>query len=848
MIGSHGARVRERLRLGGVDVARRRWLPEGGSDLAYALRSWRKAPGFAITAVLTLALGMGAVTAMFGAMNAVVFQRWLPGGGAGRLVYVWTPTPRLKEAPLDNFAPSYGAYRLFRSHVRAFADATLFSQQAMSVETSSATERLGSATVRPGFFQMLGATPVAGRTLTTADAQPGAPPVAVISVGLARAAFGGARAAVGHTLVLDGKRTRVAGVLAEAFNFPSSIESPGGDRGFERNDVWLPLVLSAEQAADMSIMAGGGNVLARLRPGAQLSQAQAEAQALMPQVNAAQPARVAAVFGRSMYAVVQPFEAAVLGGSRRLLGLLLAAALLVLLIVCANVANLLLVRAADRRHEWCVRAALGASRARLLRQMLAEALLLALLGWALGLALAEAALRLLIHFNPGDVARLQGATLDVRAAGFGFALSLASVLVFGLGPAWSAGRMNLSGVLQAGGRGAVAPARRGRKLLTVAEAALAMVLLAGAGLLLASYAKLMAAPRGFSSSTQTASIQFNARYAGGAGPPQKLWAFYDAALARLRALPGVRAAALASDIPLNHSTTAATVAIEGRPALPSLIESHSVSTDYFRAMDIPLLQGRGFTAAEERQGSAVIVSQAFARQYFPGQKALGQHVCLCEGGPGGAWPTVVGVASDVRHFRLNQPPPPQLYTPLGASSTTAAAFVLRSSLPPAALGAELRAAIRGLDPALAVGRVQSLGALVSAASAPQRFRAAVFTAFGGAALLLAALGLYGVLAYGVRQRRAEFGVRMALGANRGGVMKLVLGEGMLLALAGIVLGAGAALGVTRLLASELYGVSAANAWNLAAAAAVLALVALAACLLPAWRASRTDPIAALRQE
>ncbi|MGH9485237.1 MAG: FtsX-like permease family protein, partial [Terriglobales bacterium] len=378
--------------------------------------------------------------------------------------------------------------------------------------------------------------------------------------------------------------------------------------------------------------------------------------------------------------------------------------------------------------------------------------------------------------------------------------------------------------------------------------ALAMVLLAGAGLLLQSYARLMAAPRGFSSSTQIASIQFNASYSG-FPPPPKLASFYREALAHVRALPGVEAAALAGDVPLNHATMVSTVQIEGQAGSHAVIETHVVSPGYFGAMGIPLLTGRGFTASDLRSDKAVVISAALAKKYFPGESGVGQHMCLCEGTLTAAdWPTVVGVVGDVRHYRLDQQPPPQFYTPLGVTSTEASEFVLRSHSPAPLLDSELRSAIRSLDPTLAVGRVQAMGQLVLGASAPQRFRAAVFTAFGVVALLLAALGLYAVLAYGVRQRRAEIGMRMALGAGQGRVMRLVLREGMTNAAAGIAIGIAAALALSRLLGSELYGVRPDNAANLLLAAAVLAVVALAACALPAWRASRMDPLAALREE
>ncbi|MGH9475977.1 MAG: ADOP family duplicated permease [Terriglobales bacterium] len=819
------------------------WLRDGGSDLAYALRTWRKAPGFVLAAVFTLALGIGAATAMFSAVNAVLLRRWVPAGGASRLAYIWMPSRHFHNIPVYEFAPSYGAYNLFRHHISAFSAITLFTQQGSNVESGSGSERLGSAQVRANFFAFLGASPLAGRRFTPADMQLGAPPVVIIRQPLAHAAFGGARAALGRRLRLDGKPYRVVGVMPAQFVFPSSEESPGGARGFARNDVWLPLPLTPQQLADANVFGGGGFVLGRLGPGASWAQAQAQAAALMPRINGAQTGPAATMFGGSLDAVVQPFAQVVLGGAQRLVWLLLGAALLVSLIACVNVGNLFLVRASSRQREWSVRAALGAGRTRLLRQLLAEALLLALVGGLAGLAVAEGALRLLLHFNPGGIARLTSVSLDPRVLMFASGLTLTTVVLFGLAPAWNVARRDLAAALHSAGRGAISSPRRWRRALTVVEAALAVVLVAAAGLLVGSYRRLMSAPRGFSSSTLVASLHFDPRYS----TATQQWELERQALTRLRAQPGIEAAAIASDVPLNHSTTVSSIEVEGGTSKPAAIQSHYVTLGYFRALGIALLAGRAFQSSDPGTVSEAVVSQAFAQTYFPGRSPLGRHVCNCLGPvKPGDWASIIGVVADVRHTALDQTPPPQIY--LLGNSQDAANFILRSPLPPMVVEAALRKTIASLDSALAVGRLTRMQQLVAAAGAPQRFRAAVFSAFGAVALLLAAIGLYGVLAFSVRQRNAEFGVRMALGATPGAILRLVLREGVLLALLGVAIGVAAALALMRLLASELYGVTPTNAGNLAAVAAILMQVAFAASAPPAWRASRTDPLTALRQQ
>jgi len=803
-------------------------------DITHGLRTLRKNPGFAALAILTLALGIGATTAAFSLVNAVLL-RALPYRDPQRLVFLFEPVPRFPGVPLEAFGPFNAEFYTWQNQSRSFANLALFTNDRLNLSVNGNALRVAGSRVTGDFFQVLGIAPELGRAVAADDDQPGKGQVAVISYALWQSRFGSDRGVLGKELLLDARPYRIIGVMPAGFVFPHGTESL--DTIGKATDVWVPWAMTPQERASWED--GSGNAIGRLRPGVPLRQAHAEMSAISTRLDSL---RMPPFQGAQ--SVVRPFDVSITGASRRALVIFLAAVFLVLLIACSNVASLVLARASGRTLEMGVRTALGASRLRLVRQLLAESLCLAAAGGILGTLAAFVAIRLLVDFHPANIPRLEETSVDWRVLLFAVCASLATALLFGLIPALSASRCNLSEVLKSSGSRTVkGAAGRLQRALTIAEVALTFVLLAGSGLLIRSFLKLQSVDKGFiPSATVTMSIQLDARY----NLPERQQAFFRNLIDRAGALPGVEAAAAINYLPLGGGESVISgLEVEGRLAdEKTLFENRSITPRYFAAMRIPLLGGRVFTDDDAAGRPPVaIVSRSFARRYLPGRDAVGKSLRY-----GGSTKQIVGVVSDVRHMSLEATPPMQVYVPLWQSGANPASVVVRTSLAPDRVASDMRTLVRSLDPAVAVDDVRTMSQLVSGAAAERRFQTLLVTAFGCLALLLSLVGLYALMSYSVERRTAEIGIRMALGAQRSSVMRLVLRQGAALAIAGIALGIACAWVLTRSIASLLFEVQPTDALTFCGAAILFCAVALAACYVPARRATRVDPMVALRYE
>jgi len=721
---------------------------------------------------------------------------------------------------------------------------TAFQQEQFRLNGSGVS--LGAAAVDADFFSTLQSAPALGRAIDADDNQPGRSNVAVIGHSLWQQVFASDPAVLGKSLQLNGKAYRVVGVMPAGFHYPHKTDLDDPDSHIADTDVWVPLALTPKQRADRGLTDDYGYALGRLKDGVTVSQATTDLSAIMHRLD---PLHQGIAFRQGWYAYVKPFLQTLEGDARPLLLLLMAAVLFVLLIACGNAANLLLARSAARAHELGVRATLGAGRARLVRQMLTESLLLGVGGGLAGIALAWIFLRLLLTLDPGDIPRLQEASLDLRVLAFAVAVTFLTSLLAGVLPAFSASRVNLIAFLKSGGQKGVAHGRnRLRGSLIVAQVATVVVLLAGAGLLVRSYINLMRVPVGFNASTLSMHIDLPSSYS----KPEQRQAFYQSLLSHLGSAPGTLAAGAVVHLPFGESKGMTTFWVEGYPNhVGQLVDGALVTPDYFSAVSMPILRGRAFTRDDVLPApKAVIVNQAFADKYFAGRDPIGKWVSgdqpLASNKPIESGSLVVGVVANDRDWTVEAPPQPQLFTPLRDPSD--AYIVLRSTLPRKDAASSATAVLHRIDPGLSFSNVHTMHELVSEATARQRFQTVLLTIFAGMAMALALIGFYGLLAFSVSQRSAEMGVRIALGATRAHVVRLVLRQGLTLVSGGLALGLAAALALTRLLASSLFGVSALDPVTFAAVPALFLLATLAACLIPARRAARSDPIAVLRCE
>ena len=799
------------------------------NDLRYAVRTLRKAPVFTAAAFLTLALGIGANTAIFSVVNAVIL-RPLPFAQPDRLVQVAEKNDKLN---LQFFGASVLNYLSWKEQTRTL-DLAVIGFASFNLTGRGDPEQYTGYTVSPSLLPVLGIQPVIGRGFREGEDKPGSPPVAMLSEGLWKRRFGADPAIVGQDVAMNGAHYTVVGIAPAAL----TVLTPG--------DVWVPQIIDPGREARLNHLV---QVVGRLKPGVTMQQAQNEMITIVTRVARQFPEiKDWGVQLRLVYQWLVP------GDLRTALAVLLAAVGLVMLIACANVANLLLSRAASRQKEMAVRSALGAGRGRLLRQLLTESVALAALGGAGGLAAASFAVGIINTSLPAGLLPVPDISIDGPVLLFALAITLATGLVFGLAPAWHSARTDLNTVIKQGGRSSSGGARPWvRNGLVAGQLALATMLLIGAGLLIESLMHLQQVRLGFRADgllTFQLSLP-QAKYAG----PATNWAFYRELLASLETLPGVKGAAISSGIPFgNGNTTRTPTAAVGKSVLPVgtaiAVGWRSVSPGYFRALEIPLVRGRYFTDQDDPSAPAVassvaIVSQTMASNFWGSDDPLGRTIRVV--GSGREF-QVVGVVGDAHNANLNQDPLPAMYFPAAVRLFPLTDVVVRTAGAPEGQLAGVRKKVHDLDPELAVSTVRTMEQWVAASTAQPRLNAVLLAIFASVALLIAAIGIYGVLSYSVSQRTREIGLRMAMGAQRSVVTRMVVREGMLVALAGIAAGVAGALAVSRALAVLLFGVQARDPATFAAVTAALAVVALAACYVPARRAAGVDPIVALRDE
>ena len=816
-------------------------------DVRFALRTLLKRPGFTLVAVLTLALGIGANSAIFSVVNAVVL-RPLPYAAPERLVALWGDLNQSGFEELELSAPEYADFRARGAHV--FEDVAAFNVGGFNLTGAGEPERIQGVYATASLFPTLGVAPLRGRAYTAEEDRPGSDDVAVISHSLWRRRFGSDPAAVGKTVTLDGRPTTIVGVMPPDFRFP------GHD-----TDVWKPAAFDADLLSPNNRGSHFLSAVARLRPGFTLGRAREEVAALAR----AQGEENRNTYPRGFGASLRPLDEEVVGPSvRTSLFLMLFAVGALLLIACANVANLLLARAASRRKEVAVRTALGAGRARIMRQLLTESVLLSLAGGAAGLVLALWGVDLLVTLAPEGTPRVAEVGLDARVVAFTFGVSLLTGVVFGLAPALYASKVDLNESLKEGGRGGTEGASRGRLrgLLVVGEFALALVVLACAGLLVRSFARVLEERPGFDArGVLTMRLVL---------PESKYKsydahrAFYENLFARLRGLPGVEAVGANNLLPFNGSGGSRGFLIEGRPVPPGQPHPEEqlrfVTPGYFEALRVPLLRGRDLTERDVAGGTRVaLVSRSMAERHWPGEEAIGKRFAYANIRRGSEhapeWIEIVGVVGDVKHRGLDIDPRPEIYVPVYQPLFTnrptpplSLYVAVRTKGDPAALAPSVRREVAAVDPEQPLANVRTMEERVAGSVAERRFNMTLLGVFACVALALAAVGVYGVMAYAVARRTHEIGVRVALGAQRGDVVRLVLRQGMWLALAGVGCGVALAYAATRLMQGLLYGVSPTDPLTFAGVSALLAAAALLACLVPARRATKVDPMIALRYE
>lgn len=828
-----------------------RWLEQLGQDLRYGLRTLRKSPGFTVVAVLTLALGIGANTAIFSIVDTVLL-RPLPFKDPSRLISVHEGLPKMGYPKMGFSHPDFV---VFAREQKSFDALGSFQSKHVEITGRGEPERISVSRVSASLFPMLGVQPILGRSFAAEEDSPGHQ-LAILSYGTWQRRYGGDSSILGQTIQLDRQPYVVIGVMPRDFVFPPAglddIGSPA--------DIWIPMATTSEELQDW----GGSyfmSAVGRLRPAVTLEQERSETKLVSQGIIDSYPAAIAGFARKGDLSVtLSPFQDEVVGSVRPLLLVLMGAVALVLLIACANLATLLLSRAATRQREIAVRTALGASRFRLVRQMLTESFLLALGGGTLGFLLAFWARNLMLALVPSSIPLPSHVPLNSGIFAFAIGLSILAAILFGIIPAFQASAATMQSSLQESGRSATASRthRRLQGFFATAEFALALVLLMGAGLLIRSFAKLLATNLGFRpENVLTVNIPLPRAAYSHAWQVEN---FYKQVLERVSNLPGVESASISNDLPLNGYEMVS-ITPEGsddsQKQTPQAVCQSWLLGNYFQTMDIPLLEGRWFSLEDDLNSQQIaIVSLSAAKKFWPGQDAIGKRV---RWGVNGPWDTVVGVVGEVNERSLNEPLVPHVYRPFSQvagpfleqdpfSDWHAMNLALRTKSDPAAMTSSVIAQAHALDPDLPVTKIRTMTQVISSSLAGPRFNTILLGSFAGVALFLATIGIYGVLAYTVAQQTHEIGIRMALGAQRHEVLQLVLYRGSRLALVGVGIGAIAAIILTRWMTTLLYGVSATDPATFAGVATLLVAVALAACCIPARRAMKVDPMVALRYE
>jgi predicted permease len=846
------ARRQALIKLGGVEQTKENyrdrrglpWLETPLQDIRFGLRMLRKNPGFTAVAVLTLALGIGANTAIFSVINAL----FLHPPGISHPEGVVTLRARYDRLGLKNIVVSVPDFAQVRDSKQIFASAALESSGDFNSTTGDYPQRLRGARVSWQWFDVFEAKPILGRVFSPADDQPNTNREVVLSYGAWQRRFGGNRNAIGQTIELNEQPYEIVGVMGPEFHWPDDV------------DLWAPLGLPAESFAVSNMFNESYLALARLRPNISFSQASAYIRILSKRVTDNPASSLAKDSGWGLF--LMPVTEFVFGDLRTPVLILAGAAAFVLLIACANIAGLLLAKATGRSKELAVRAALGASRIRLLGQAVAENAVLGLAGIIIGLVFAREGVKALTLVAPQGMFTGAGFPLDGHVLLFAAGVGIVAVLIFGTLPAWHTSQVAPYSALRESGRSTTGSRGRQnlRSFLVAGEIALGLILLTGTGLLLKSLARIGEANPGFQpDGVMTAALslpreQYNT--------PQKQIAFFQNVLDRLSHTPGITAAGAGYPLPFAGSNDSATFDIQGRPIGPGDPGPHGdirlVTQGYFTALGIPLLRGRLFTD-DDRLGSqpVAVIDENLARQYWPNQEPIGQKIRNGLG-PNSPWATIVGVVGHIRFSRLageessaagsQNSGKGAYYYPIYQREAPYGFLVAKGRGDPAPLAGFLREAVRGADANQPVHDLRTMDSLIAASLGPQRFATNLLGVFAGLAVLLAAVGLYGLVSYGVAQRTNEIGIRIALGAQPSDVMRMVLRQGAQLTLTGIVVGIGVGLVFTRATQSLLYRVSSFDPISFIGSAALLALIALVACYVPARRAMRVDPMVALRYE
>jgi len=802
-------------------------------DLTYALRMMLKNRAFTITAVLVLALGIGANTVIFSVVNAVLL-RPLPFPDSNRLIAVFESTKQL-----HNFEAVSGANFIdWRERNTSLEAISCYREDGFNLTGTSVPERVNGVIATPDLFRVLGVSPIIGRVFNADEDSLGNARVAVISQGLWGRRFGSDPNILGRKFDVNSEQVTIIGVMPASFRFPNE------------SDLWIPPrhvipehVLRPTE--DMSVNRDSHylSAIGRVKAGVSFQQAKADLEGIGDRLEQEYPTNN---LGRSVS--VASLRDLSVGEVRPTILVLFGAVGFVLLIACANVANLLLARAATRQKEMAVRTALGASRFRLVRQLLTESVLLSTSGGAIGLLIALWGIAPLVALVPADLNGVKNIQIDGLVLGFTIAVSLLTGLLFGIVPAWQSTGGQLSEALKEGGRsGSQGPRRnRVRSILVVSEITLSLVLLIGAGLMIKSFIRLSQVDPGFQTSN-ILTMRLSLPPADYQSLPKRRL-LVQQVVSRLQAIPGVNAAAAISRLPLTVGNSSRNVSIEGRPTDPNDTPSADyrvISPDYFSAMRIRVLKGREFTDQDNESSNVAIINDSMARRYWPGEEPIGQRIQT--GNAGSPFLEIVGVVADIKHFGLDTDPKAEVYLPY-TEDPWPFFTLITSGNSSASVGESMRSAVWAVDPNLPVPVIRSMDLLLSRSNTARRFNTVLLGIFGSVALILAAVGIYGVMSYAVTQRTHEIGVRMALGAKQSNVLTLVVGQGMRLALIGVGLGLIASFALTRVLTTLLFGVQPTDPVTFITISLILTGVALGACLLPAMKAMRVDPMVALRYE